>query len=321
MKRPKILVVGSFVMDQIASTKIIPQAGETVLGKSFTKAPGGKGANQAVQMARLGADVTMVGKLGKDSNGQELLQACKNAGVHTDRVLYDEKANSGCAVILLQETETGTENRILVIPGANMTMTTEETAFLETEISDYDMVVLQLEIPMEVNVAVAGIAKAHNVPVMLNSAPSAPLPDALLECLTFISPNEHEAESLTGCVISREGCGADLDAVHSAAESLFRKGVSNVLITLGSAGASLYDGVRHLYCPAAENVCAVDPTAAGDSFIGAFCYAVCSGADAYSAMMFANQTAAITVSGMGAMPSLPTLEQVEEQYHVQYRWE
>ena len=312
MKRPKILVVGSFVMDQIVTTDIFPRQGQTILAKTFRKAPGGKGANQAVQMARLGADVTLCGKLGRDGNGQEMLAVCQNAGIHTEHILFDDHTASGCAVIVLEEKPgTSTENRIMVVPGTNMTITPEEIAFLKEGIADFDLVVLQLEIPMEINVQVAQYAHDKGVPVMLNSAPSAPLSEELLSCLSYLSPNEHEAFDLTGIEIGRHGDGVDMDSVKAAAKALQAKGVSNVLITLGSAGAVLARGNDFFFSPAVPNVKAVDPTAAGDSFVGAFCSAICAGMEPEEALRFANHTAALTVSAMGAMPSLPWLDQVK----------
>ena len=137
---------------RLRQRRFSPGEGETVLGKTFHKAPGGKGANQAVQAARLGADVTMVGKLGRDTNGEELLKACREAGIHTEHVIYDEKLASGCAVIILEEKEgESAKNRILVIPGTNMSMEKAELEFMEDLIKEYDLLMLQLEIPMEVN--------------------------------------------------------------------------------------------------------------------------------------------------------------------------
>lgn len=312
MNRPKILVVGSFVMDQIVTTDVFPRQGQTVMAKTFRKAPGGKGANQAVQMARLGAEVTMCGKLGRDGNGQEMLAVCRDAGIRTEHILYDDRSASGCAVIILEERENqSTENRIMVIPGSNMTITPAEVAFLRDTVSRYDLVVLQLEIPMEINILVAKYAHAAGVPVMLNSAPSAPLPGELLACLTYISPNEHEAYDLTGVRIAHDGSRVDVEAVKTAAAALQAKGVRNVLITLGSAGAALVKGDDFYFSPAVQGVKAVDPTAAGDSFVGAFCTAVCAGMEPEEALRFANHTAALTVTKMGAMPSLPTLAEVK----------
>lgn len=232
-RKPNILIVGSLVLDQIVTTEVFPREGQTVFGKIFSKAPGGKGANQAVQAALLGANVTMVGKLGRDANGEELLAACARAGVHTQYIRYDDTMASGCAVILLEETSAGqTQNRILVIPGTNMTITASDVEFLRTSISEYDMVLLQLEIPMEINKLIASFARAAGVPVMLNSAPSAPLSDELLSGLAFISPNEHEARDLTGISIDHQGAVPDRAAAEAAARILRDRGVQNVLITL-----------------------------------------------------------------------------------------
>lgn len=312
-RKPKILVVGSFVMDQIASTPIFPREGQTVLGSSFCKAPGGKGANQAVQAARLGADVTMFGKLGRDSNGEGLLAACIEAGIHTEHIVYDEEQASGCSVIILEEKEDGsTQNRIIVISGSNMTITQEDVAGICDRIEDYDLVMLQLEIPMAINETVAAAAHAKGVPVMLNSAPSAPLSAELLSHLSFISPNESEAEDMTGIHIRHDAYGVNMDDARQAAKILLDKGVKNVLITLGSAGALLTNGDGEFYAPCAKDITAVDPTAAGDSFVAAFCVGVCCGWKWEEVLTFANHTAAVTVCGLGAMPSLPKLPQVEE---------
>ena len=311
MKTPKILVVGSFVMDQIVTTDVFPRQGQTILAKTFRKAPGGKGANQAVQMARLGADVTLFGKLGHDANGAEMRAVCEEAGINTEHISYDDNAASGCAVIILEEKPgQSTENRIMVIPGSNMTITPDDVAFLEEKIAEYDLLVLQLEIPMEINTLVASYARKKGVPVMLNPAPSDNIPKELLSCVTFISPNEHEAKDLTGIDIPHDGADFDKEAVMKAAKAMQNQGVANVLITLGSAGAVLVEGDKLYVSPAVKEVQAVDPTAAGDSFVGAFCVATCRGMEPEDALRFANNTAAITVTAIGAMPSLPKLDRV-----------
>ena len=316
-KSPRILVVGSLNMDLIAETDRFPVPGQTLMGNRFSMAPGGKGANQAVQMARLGCDVTMLGKLGVDQNGQALLQVCKDAGLNTEYMIFDHDDATGCAVIVIEKEPDGTsQNRILVIPGANMAIAVEEVAFLEDTIAGYDMVVLQNEIPMAINTLVAAYAHARGVPVMLNPAPAAELPDELLPHITYLSPNETEAEALTGVHIARDGASADLDAARKAAEVLHARGVSNVLITLGQAGAALFtwdtEGCKTFHSPAFR-VEAVDPTAAGDSFIGAFCASCCRmGTDDPEALLrFANRTASVTVTRMGAIPSLPAWDEVE----------
>ena len=305
MHKPKILVVGSFVMDLIVSTDRFPNSGETVLGRSYRTAPGGKGANQAVQAARLGADVTMVGKVGQDSFGQELLSSASASGVDVSRVIRDPEAPSAVGNVQLEVTPAGTANRIIVVSGANMTITPADVAFLEEEIRQFDLVILQLEIPMEINCLVASWAKRKGVPVMLNSAPYAPIPDALLACTSYISPNEHEAALLTRLPVDTDAHIAD--ALH-ALQSL---GVQHALITLGSRGvACLNDEGEVVTVPALKGLDVKDPTAAGDSFVGAFCVAVCLGVPLEQALRFANHTAAITVCRMGAQPSLPTIGEV-----------
>ena len=312
--KPNILVVGSFVLDQIATTSVFPAEGETVLGDDFHKAPGGKGANQAVQASLLGADVTMVGKLGCDSNAEEMLNACHKAGLNTQHVMCDARENTGCSVIILEKAADGsTKNRIIVISGANMAIHPEDVAFLKDEIAQYDMVVLQLEIPMEINELVCLYAHERGVPVMLNPAPSAPLSKDLLARLTYISPNEHEAESMTGIHIRNEDGRPDMEDARRAAQKLLEQGVENVIITLGSGGAVLLNRQEFLYCPCVKDITAADPTAAGDSFVASFCFAVCAGADQKTALSFAANTAALTVSRLGAMPSLPTFAEVKER--------
>lgn len=312
-KKPKILVVGSFVMDLIVSTEKFPNSGETVLGKSFRTAPGGKGANQAVQAARLGADVTMVGKVGNDDFGKSLINSCKESGIHTEYVAVDQEVSSAVGNIILEVGEgKAAKNRIIVVPGANMTITPEDVAFLKETISQYDMVILQLEIPMEINEIVAQYAFDKGVPVMLNSAPSAPLSDRLLSCLTYISPNEHEAADLTGIEIRKDGKTVNQDDVKEVVNTLLAKGVKNVIITLGSAGAVVANAKESAYAPCVDVVEVKDPTAAGDSFVGAFSTAVCVGLNHSQALDLANYTATLTVSRMGAQPSLPQFVEVVE---------
>lgn len=303
--RPRILVVGSFVMDLIVSAPRFPQSGETVLGCGYQTAPGGKGANQAVQAARLGADVTMVGKVGDDAFGRELLASARQAGVDVSRVIVSGKTFSAIGNVQLEVGEGHTANRIIVVPGANMAITPEDVAFLKEDIAGYDLVILQLEIPMAINLLVASYAKAKGVPVMLNSAPAAPLPPELLPLLTYISPNEHEAAQITGLPVETD------EQVVAALRAMRDMGVANVLITLGSRGVAYLDsGDRLIVSPALKGLDVKDPTAAGDSFVGAFSTAVCLGVGMADVLRFANHVAALTVCRMGAQPSLPTIDEV-----------
>lgn len=306
MKKPKILIVGSLVMDLIVSTSKFPSSGETVIGSDFRTAPGGKGANQAVQAAMLGADVTMVGKLGNDTFGDTLLDSLKKHKVDVTHVAKTDSVSSAVGNVQLEVHDNTTYNRIIVVPGANMEIIPDDIAFLEQEIVNYDMVILQLEIPMRINEIVAGYAFTQGVPVMLNSAPSAPLSKELLSHLTYISPNEHEAFDLTG-ITPDSG-----ESIRKAINSLNGKGVKNVLITLGNKGAAFGNQALFLTSPCIDCGKLVDPTAAGDSFVGAFCTAVCMGVNTEKALQFANCTAGITVSRMGAQPSLPSIQEVLE---------
>lgn len=309
--KPKILVVGSLVMDLTIGTEKFPGSGETVLGKDFRTAPGGKGANQAVQAARLGADVTMVGRVGNDDFGRKLVGSCKAAGIHMEYTAVDLGTPSAVGAVLLEIGENkATKNRIIVIPGANMSITPEDVAFLRSDIRAYDMVVLQQEIPMNINELVAEYASAQGVPVMLNPAPSAPLSEQMLSRLTYISPNEHEAADLTGIPIRKEGKSVNQDDVKAVVSALLAKGVANVVITMGNAGAVVANKDEWVYQPCVDVVAVKDPTAAGDSFVGAFTTGICSGLTHSQALTFANYTATMTVSKMGAQPSLPFLDEV-----------
>ena len=309
-KRPKILIAGSFNMDLTASCTRAPQAGETVIGKKFRTAPGGKGFNQAVQCARLGADVTMVGKVGEDDFGRALLDAAKGEGIDISHVLADPDEATGIAIITLEETEEGTQNRIVVCPGANFTISAQEIGWLREAVGNYDMVIMQFELPMEIVETIAEWAHETGVPVMVNPAPAAPMSDRLLSAVTFLSPNEHEAAVLTGHSISVEN-GIDYDDVRAVADALRERGVQNLIITMGGNGSIAVgeSGIHHTECVKMPHV--ADPTAAGDSFVASFCTVLAAGLPVDKALDFASHAAAITVTRMGAMPSLPTVTEVQ----------
>lgn len=310
-KKPKILVVGSLVMDLIVTTDKVPETGETVLGKNFQTAPGGKGANQAVQAARLGAEVTMVGKVGNDAYGQKLIDSAKAAGIHTQHILIDQQAPTAVGNILLEVSDgKKSKNRIIVVSGANMQITPQEVAFLKNEIGLYDMVILQLEIPMQINEIIAKYAFDKGVPVMLNPAPSAPLSHNFLSHLTYLSPNEYEAADLSGVQIQSDHNGIHMQDVKNAANKLLIQGVKNVIITLGSYGVAATNSKGLIYTPCVDVMDVIDPTAAGDSFVAAFCVGVCMELTKQQALEFASYTATLTVSRMGAQPSLPKLNEV-----------
>lgn len=311
LKKPKILVVGSFMMDLIASTKQAPKSGETIIGLKFQTAPGGKGANQAVQCARLGAHVTMVGQVGDDAFGKIMTDTAAAAGVDVSHVTVDKNESSGVGHILLEVTEHGAQNRITVCPGANFTLTVEDVAWLKEDIKNYDLLMMQFELPMEVIEAVAGWAHEAGVPVMVNPAPAAPISAKLLSCATYLSPNEHEAAIIADHPLRADENGVNMEDVQAVSEAFQARGVENLIITLGENGSIVAgkNGIHHTACVKMPHV--ADPTAAGDSFVAAFCTGLCAGLPQGEALAFASHTAAITVSRMGAMPSLPTVSEVQ----------
>lgn len=303
-KKPKILVVGSFVMDLIISARRFPSAGESVFGTGFATAPGGKGANQAIQASRLGAKVIMAGKVGSDDFGRALINSAVQSGVDTRYVAVSNNVPSAVGNVQLEVSPEGTQNRIIVYPGANMEITKEDILPLKEEIQSFDMVILQNEIPMEINTLVASFAKEAGVKVMLNPAPTAKLPVELLSCLTYITPNEHEAEDLTGIPADSE------KNIEKQLYAIKNTGVKNAIITLGKRGAAFLGDGGICYSPSVDWGKTVDPTAAGDSFIGAFSTAVAAGISVTNALRFANAAAGISVTRMGAQTSLPALEEV-----------
>lgn len=301
-KSPRILVIGSFMMDLVVRTDKVPEMGETVIGKSFGRFPGGKGANQAVAAARLGAQVTMAGKLGQDVFGDQMLAALQAEGVNTDHILRDEEAPTGVGSITLDKTG---NNRIIVVPGANLRYNREDLSQIESIIQASDILMLQLEIDLQVVEAAAELAVKHNVPVILNPAPAQSLSDKLLQSVTYLTPNETEAEILTGIKV------ATVDDGKKAADLLLAKGVGTVVITLGDKGALAASKQIVEHIPG-FTVDPVDTVAAGDAFNGALAVAVAQGFKLTEAVRYANAVGAIAVTRAGAIPSLPTQDEVAQ---------
>jgi len=303
--RPKIVVVGSANRDLIVKTKRIPSPGETVSGGAFLTAPGGKGANQAVAAARLGADVWFVGCVGKDSYGDMLLDELSSDGINVDYVRRDESVATGIAMIAV---DSHGQNAIVVAPGANHRVSTADVQSAHNAISAADVVIVQLEIPLETVAAAIDAARACGVKVVLNPAPmpeGRPLPDSMLAKVDVLVPNEHEAAQMLGFEPTRA-----LDWTDAAIRML-AKSSGTVVITLGEAGCVLADrdGVRAIH---AIPVRAIDSTAAGDCFTGAFAVAIAEGSSADDAALFASAAAAISVTRIGAQPSLPDRAEVTQ---------
>ena len=299
--QPCILVVGSFVMDLVVRTPRLPKEGETVVGTEFGRAPGGKGANQAVAAARLGAKATMVGRVGNDLFGKDQLESLNASGVDTRYVVMDDEAPTGVGSITL---DSSGNNRIIVVPGANMRVSPQDVENARPAFEEADVVVLQLEIPDEANERAMSIAKALGKPVILNPAPAHPLDDSMLRMATVVTPNETETEILTGMPASTP------EDAEKAARALRARGVETVIVTMGGKGALLVRENETRMVPA-WRVNVVDTTAAGDAFNGALAVALARGNDWAEALAFANAVAALSVTRFGAQPSMPTKEEVE----------
>lgn len=304
-----ILVFGSINMDFVAQVPHLPKAGETVLGHQFFTMAGGKGANQAVAVARLGGDCQMVGRVGEDPFGVTLVQQLRDAGVDCDTVRTDATTSSGAAVIEVSAGGLGSEdqpgdNHIVVIPGANGQMDDSDIARLELLLPQASWLLLQLEVPLPAVLAAARAAHRRGVSVMLDPAPAQPLPDELYGYITVLTPNQTEAEQLTGLTIAEPSDAA------AAATWLRRRGVSTVVITLGPQGA-LYQSATESSLVPTFTVEAVDTVAAGDTFNGALAVALSRQQPMRDAIRYGTAAAAIAVTRPGAQGAIPYESDVE----------
>jgi len=298
----KIVVVGSSNMDLVVRSPRIPVPGETILGGDFLMVPGGKGANQAVAAAKLGAQVCFVARLGDDLFGRKSLENFRKEGVDTKCVTLTAEAPSGVALITVDEAG---NNAIVVAPGANAKLAPEDVYRAEPEIRTAGAVVVQLEVPMTTVQCAAELAREAGVPFILNPAPAQKLCPALLAMAAVLTPNETEAQILTGIEV------VDDNSARKAAERLLSVGVEAVILTMGSKGFLLADDGTMELVPALK-VRAVDTTAAGDAFTGGLAVAVAQGQSLRDAALFANRVAALCVTRMGAQPSMPTRKEVED---------
>ena len=296
----RITVVGSFVMDLIGTVDQFPLDGQTVIGKTFNTMPGGKGANQAVSAARLGGDVSMVGRVGDDAYGKVFLELFKAEGINTDRVQALEGFPTGVGLIQINSKA---ENKIVVIPGANYGYTIGDLSADAHEIMKSDYVVLQLELLHEVTEKTIDLCAKAGVKVILNPAPAVPLNKEILSKVTYLTPNETELEILSGIKVNT------IEDAKEAVKMLLDIGVEHVVATLGKNGALIgdKDGFRHI---GGYEVEAIDTVAAGDSFNGALVTALSKGETLDDAVKYANAVGALTVTRKGAIPSLPMEKEV-----------
>ena len=300
--KKKIVVIGSSNTDMVIRTPRIPRPGETVLGGEFFMAPGGKGANQAVAAARAGGEVHFVARVGDDVFGQQSLDGFVSDGIHIDLILRDKDAPSGVALIIVGPDG---ENCIAVASGSNARLGVADVRLAKPVISSADIVLMQLESPLETVREAAVIAASAGVPVVLNPAPARALSDDILGRVAYLTPNETEAEILTGITLIKK---SDL---AKAADALLAKGIKAVLITLGSKGVYVATREKKEVMPAFK-VIPVDTTAAGDAFNGALAVALAEGRPLLEAARFANAAAALATTKMGAQPSLAGRDDIEK---------
>ena len=301
-KPKKIVVIGSSNTDMVVRTPALPRPGETVLGGEFIMAPGGKGANQAVAAARAGGEVTFIARIGDDVFGRQSLEGLVRDGIHIEHIVADKNSPSGVALIIVGPDG---ENCIAVASGSNAGLAAADVRKAKAVISSADIVLLQLESPLETVQEAAGIAAAAGVPVILNPAPARALSDDILKKVAYLTPNETEAEILTGITLIKS---SDLAA---AAGMLLAKGMKAVLITLGANGVYVASREKQEVVPAFK-VIPVDTTAAGDAFNGALAVALAERKPLFEAARMANAAAALATTKMGAQPSLPSRKDIDE---------
>ena len=295
----KICVIGSINMDLVVNVDEMPKKGQTLIGSNFKEVPGGKGANQSVAASRLGANVCMVGKVGSDGFGQNLLNQLKNNNVDTKYIQIEEGA-SGVALITVDK---NAENAIVVSPGANFKLAQKDIDNCIDAIKESNVVVIQLETPIDTIKYALEKSKELDKFTILNPAPAVKLGDDIIKNVDLLTPNETELEILSGVSINNE------DDILKAAQVMLEKGVKKLIVTLGSKG-SLYIDKENKIFKKSYKVDAIDTTAAGDSYTGAIAVSLSQGKNVEDAIDFASRVGALCVTKEGAQTSLPTIEEV-----------
>lgn len=297
----QIVVIGSTNTDMVVRASHLPKPGETIVGGEFLMNPGGKGANQAVAVARLGGNISFVCKIGADAFGRESKEHFNRENIDTSFVFTDRNNPSGVALITV---DAHAENCIVVASGANGNLNPEDIDVAKVAIEQADIVLMQLETPLRTIEYAAELAYEMNKKVVLNPAPGSSLSFDLLRRLYLITPNETEAEIITGIKIT------DRESALKAARCMMEKGISNVIITLGSKGSLVYSEGKSEFVPA-HQVSAIDTTAAGDVFNGALVVALSEGKNLFEAAAFATKASAISATRMGAQSSAPYRNEVD----------
>ncbi len=291
----KLAVVGSINMDMTVTAPRIPLKGETLMGESIRYIPGGKGANQAVAMAKLGAEVEMFGCVGDDSNGEKMLQNFKEVGVKTDHIQVLKDVPTGIAMITVGDND----NTIVVVPGANGKVDRTYIDSVKSELESFDMVILQHEIPLDTVHYVVEICHEKGIKVVLNPAPAAEVPMEIIEKVTYVTPNEHEAVLIFGDKLTTE--------------ELLKKYPEKLVITQGARGVSTCLANGEVLTVPARRAQVADTTGAGDTLNGAFSVQIATGKDMESALIYANTAASLSTEKFGAQTGMPTAEEVEKE--------
>lgn len=301
MPAPRIVVVGSINMDLVIRCAKLPAAGETVIADSSAEIPGGKGANQVVAAARAGGDVTMIGRVGDDAFAKPLVENLRRENVNINSVLATESCPSGIAIVAV---DSRGENSIMVVPGSNGHLTARDIEEAAASIRAADMLLLQLEIPVETVLAAITVAKEAGVRVIVDPAPMPlSLPDDVLK-VDVVCPNQAEASAIVGNAV------ATVDDARRSIGQLHRRGAKRAIITLGGLGAVASDGASIAVIEPLP-ITPVDTTAAGDAFAGALAVRLAEGASLVEAARFANAAGAIAATRQGAQPGMPTRSEIE----------
>lgn len=301
-----IVVIGSSNIDLVAHVNRVPYRGETLIGNSFVVNNGGKGANQAVAIQRVGGNCVFVSKLGDDIWGHQMLHSFGSEGLCTDYIQMETNVSSGIALITIEETG---ENRIIVVPGANALLDRNIIDWARPAIEACEYIITQLEIPLDTVVYLVELASSLNKKIVLNPAPACKLPDEIFDKLYLITPNETEISHLSGISV------CDNESAISAARVLLDKGVKNVIVTLGSKG-SLIVNVEGITFISSFKTKAVDTVAAGDVFNGALVVALNEGKQLAEAAKFASVASAIAVTRYGAQASIPYRDEIDELFNM-----
>lgn len=305
MHQPKVTVVGSANVDLVIRAERMPNRGETLIGDAFDIFTGGKGFNQATAAARLGAEVTLIGRIGDDPFADILRSAIESEHIHNRFVKTDAESGTGVATIVV---EPDGDNSIIVVPRANMRLTSEDIADAADSIAKADVLLLQLETPIEASQTAIDIAKANDTIVILDPAPARPLPQRLLSQVDILTPNATEATVLSGhTVTSPENA---IDAAKALQTQIATDRHSAVVLTLGEQGVLFCTPTQPTHIPAIS-VDAVDTTGAGDAFSGALATALANGNELSEAVRFATAAGAAAVTVLGATPSMPTRPKIE----------